>query len=95
MSNYMSIEQTKPQTCETCRHWKFIAKEWQCETYKCQGYEPQTEPQIEYKKWDTPPKVELPTEITTCISVLASALGPSHKWEERMNNDGRRINKKT
>lgn len=28
----------------------------------------------EYKKWDTPPKVELPTEITTCISVLTSAL---------------------
>ena len=35
---------TEPQTdCETCRHWKYIAKEWQCEAIKCQGYEPQTE----------------------------------------------------
>lgn len=33
------------KTCETCRHWKFIAKEWQCEACKCQGYEPKTEPQ--------------------------------------------------
>lgn len=32
------------------------------------------EPQIDYKKWSTPPKVGLPTgEITTCVSVLASA----------------------
>lgn len=37
-------EQTEPQICETCRHWKYIAKEWQCEAYKCQGYEPKTEP---------------------------------------------------
>lgn len=30
-----------PQTdCETCKHWKYIAHEWQCEAYKCQGYEP-------------------------------------------------------
>lgn len=35
------------KTCETCRHWKFIAKEFQCETTKCQGYEPKTEPQTE------------------------------------------------
>ena len=34
---------TEPQICETCRHWKCIAKEFQCETTKCQGYEPQTE----------------------------------------------------
>lgn len=33
-----------------------------------------TEPQTDYKKWDAPPKVDLPTEITTCVSVLASAL---------------------
>lgn len=33
-----------------------------------------TESQTEYKKWDAPPKVELPTEVTTCVSVLASAL---------------------
>lgn len=31
--------------------------------------------QTDYKKWDAPPKVDLPTgEITTCVSVLASAL---------------------
>lgn len=34
----------------------------------------QTEPQTDYKKWDAPPKVDLPTgEITTCVSVLAAA----------------------
>ena len=31
------------KTCETCRHWKYIAREWQCETTKCQGYTPKTE----------------------------------------------------
>lgn len=36
----------EPQTCDTCRHWKCIAKEFQCETTKCQGYEP-IEPQTE------------------------------------------------
>lgn len=33
------------KTCETCRHWKYIAHEWQCEACKCQGYEPKDEPQ--------------------------------------------------
>lgn len=32
------------KTCESCRHWKYIAREWQCETTKCQGYTPKTEP---------------------------------------------------
>ncbi len=31
------------KTCETCRYWKYIAHEWQCETTKCQGYTPKTE----------------------------------------------------
>lgn len=35
------------KTCETCRHWKYIAHEWQCEACKCQGYEPKDEPQTE------------------------------------------------
>lgn len=35
--------------CETCRHWKYIAHEWQCEITKCQGYTPKTEPQTERK----------------------------------------------
>ena len=38
---------TEPQTCETCKYWKYIAREWQCETTKCQGYTPKTEPQTE------------------------------------------------
>lgn len=37
-----------------------------------------TEPMADYKKWEAPPKIDLPTdlptEITTCVSVLASAL---------------------
>ncbi len=32
-----------------------------------------TKPQEDYKKWDVPPKVEIPTVITTCVSMLASA----------------------
>ena len=35
------------KTCETCRHWKYIAHEWQCEACKCQGYEPKDEPQMD------------------------------------------------
>ena len=35
------------KTCETCRHWKYIAHEWQCEACKCQGYEPKDEPQYD------------------------------------------------
>ena len=35
------------KTCETCRHWKYIAHEWQCEACKCQGYEPKDEPQTD------------------------------------------------
>lgn len=32
---------TEPQkTCDTCKYWKCIAHEWQCETTKCQGYMP-------------------------------------------------------
>ena len=38
------------KTCETCRHWKYIAHEWQCEACKCQGYEPKDEPQTERSK---------------------------------------------
>ena len=38
------------KTCETCRHWKYIAKEWQCEACKCQGYESKDEPQTERRE---------------------------------------------
>ena len=31
------------KACETCKYWKYIAHEWQCETTKCQGYTPRTE----------------------------------------------------
>ena len=31
------------KTCETCKSWKYIRHEWQCETTKCQGYTPRTE----------------------------------------------------
>ena len=38
-------------------------------------YKELTEPWADYKKWEAPPKVDLPTgEIPTCVSVLASAL---------------------
>ena len=37
----------EPKPCETCRHWKYIAKEFQCETTKCQGYE-SIEPQTDW-----------------------------------------------
>lgn len=40
-----AVKEADKKTCETCRHWKYIAKEWQCETIKCQGYEPKDEPQ--------------------------------------------------
>ena len=37
-------EQTEPSTdCDTCKHWKYIAHEYQCEAIKCQGYEPSTD----------------------------------------------------
>ena len=35
------------KTCESCIHWKYIAHEWQCEACKCQGYEPNDEPQTD------------------------------------------------
>ena len=35
------------KTCETCKYWKYIAHEWQCETTKCQGYTPNTKPQTD------------------------------------------------
>ena len=33
-------ERVETMSCQECKHWKYIAKEWQCETEKCQGYEP-------------------------------------------------------
>ena len=34
----------EPSTdCDTCKHWKYIAHEYQCEAIKCQGYEPSAE----------------------------------------------------
>ena len=45
-------------------------------------YNHKTEPQTEYKKWEASPKVDLPTgEITTCVSVLASALEDESQTE--------------
>ena len=43
------------------------------------------ESQIYYKKWETPPKVEPKEEITTCVSVLASALEDESQteWDAR------------
>ena len=41
-----AYEPKDEKTCETCRHWKYIAHEWQCEACKCQGYEPKDEPTI-------------------------------------------------
>ena len=47
MANYAD-RKTEPQTCDTCRHfWECIAKGFQCERTKCQGYEPKTEPQTD------------------------------------------------
>ena len=45
------------------------------------------EPQVDYKKWDALPRVSLPTgEITTCVSVLASAFKEvNHKTEPQAN----------
>ena len=59
------ITQTEPQLAEKCPFDDSLPCEWVCTEYgKCK-----------YKKWDAPPKVELTTgEITTCVSVLASAL---------------------
>lgn len=46
--SYINYVHTEPQkTCDTCEYWKYIAHEWQCETTKCQGYTPKTEPQTE------------------------------------------------
>lgn len=42
----------------------------------------ETEPQTDYKKWDALPKVGLPRgEITTCVSVLASAFEEASQAE--------------
>lgn len=42
------------------------------------------EPQTDYKKWDAPPKVKLPTgEITTCVSVLAAAFEEASAFENK------------
>ena len=30
------IKDTPQPDCNGCEHWKYIAKEWQCETVKCQ-----------------------------------------------------------
>ena len=71
---------TEPQTehtptdvetmsCQECKHWQYIAKEWQCETETCQGYEPKDEPQTEewytyqdeqeYRdRWDAEPQTD-------------------------------------
>ena len=71
------------KTCETCRHWKYIAHEWQCEACKCQGYEPKDEPKTQMKtqnsnltfeKWEAPPKFEHKGDTTTCVSVPACLL---------------------
>ena len=44
-----------------------------------------TEPQTDYKKWDAPPKVKLPTgEITTCVSVLAAAFEEASAFEDKL-----------
>ena len=50
------------KTCETCRHWKYIAHEWQCEACKCQGYEPKDEPQTETST--NSEKVQLEVQLT-------------------------------
>ena len=43
------------------------------------------EPQTDYKKWDAPPKVKLPTgEITTCVSVLAAAFEEASAFEDKL-----------
>lgn len=44
----------------------------------------EVESQIDYKKWDVLPKVDLPTEITTCVSVLASALEDEPQTERHL-----------
>lgn len=46
------------KTCETCRYWKYIAHEWQCETTKCQGYTPKTENSSEKPNNSTISKME-------------------------------------
>lgn len=45
-----------------------------------------TEPQIEYKKWETKPTADMPTEITTCVSV-AMALVEDEPQTEGAGND--------
>lgn len=56
-----------------------------------------TEPLTNHKKWDAPSKVDLPTgEITTCVSVLASAFEEASQAErERMSDESRRTDKET
>ena len=71
------------EKCRTCLY-KDAWDEWdgsceECEDYS--EYEPQTEPtsskmeqvedepQTEYKKWETKPTADIPTENTTCVGV--------------------------
>jgi hypothetical protein len=44
---YRHMADTPQTDCNGCEHWKYIAHEWQCETTKCQGYTPKTEPQTD------------------------------------------------
>lgn len=69
-----------------------------CKDRNCKDCEGgKDEPQTYYKKWDVSPKVDLPTgEITTCVSVLASAFEEASQAErERMSDESRRTDKKT
>ena len=53
-----------------------------------------TEPQTDYKKWDAPPKVKLPTgEITTCVSVLAAAFEEASAFEDKPQHDAKEVAK--
>ena len=79
----MADRKTEPQTfrCPKCGRTDYIRDmekdmgiKDSCYKYKCINCNTyiKDEPQTDYKKW-TPPKVDLPTVNTTCVTVLASA----------------------
>ena len=47
------VESVETMSCQECEHWKYIGKEWQCETIKCQGYKPKTDcAWKQVRRWD-------------------------------------------
>lgn len=57
--------------CKTCKH--LGDEDCDCDIVFT-GYEPKDEPQTEYKKWETKPNADRPTEITTCVGVAMALI---------------------